>query len=176
MTKSDVAYTDFFPAVNKVLTSRGLLLACTDQEGKTNAMTIGWGAIGSIWGLPLWMVLVRPSRYTYGLIERAGDFTVNVPPEHLEKACAFCGSESGRDHDKMAELRLTTTAGRSVRSHVIDDCVINYECRVVHKNDVLPGELAQPIARAAYSSGDYHRVYYGQILAVYADPDAAAKL
>lgn len=176
MTKNDIAYPAYFEGVDKVLTSRGLLLACADKSGKPNAMTIGWGTIGSIWSMPMWIVLVRPSRYTYELIERAGDFTVNVPPAGLEKACVHCGTVSGRDHDKFAELKLTAEPGRQVSAPVIAECVINYECRVVHKNDLDPSTLDAQIAQQAYPAGDYHRVYFGQILAAYADCAAAEQL
>jgi flavin reductase (DIM6/NTAB) family NADH-FMN oxidoreductase RutF len=169
MAKTDIAYTEYFEQVTKVLTSRGLLLTCADQRGKPNAMTIGWGTIGSVWGMPLWLVLVRPSRYTYELIERAGDFTVNVPPQQLAQACSHCGSVSGRDQDKFKQMKLTAHPGRAVSSPVIAECPINYECRVVHKNDVVPAALAREIVSSAYPSGNYHRVYWGRIVAAYAD-------
>jgi len=176
MAKRDVAYTSYFDQVMKVLTQTGLLLASKDANGRPNAMTIGWGTIGSVWGKPLWIVLVRPSRYTYQCIEATGDFTVNVPPPSLTEVVAFCGSKSGRDYDKFAALSLTAVPGKSVNVPVIEQCVVNYECRVVHHNDVLPSELAGEIQNSAYKSGDYHRVYYGEILETYADEDALTKL
>jgi len=176
MPKTEIRYDEHFQKVMNALTGRGLLLACSDQDGKPNAMTIGWGSIGSVWGRPMWIVLVRPSRYTYGLIEQAGDFTVNVPGPDLEKACAHCGSVSGRDHDKFAEMGLTAVPGKQVRSPTIEQCIIAYECRVVHKNDIQPGELVQEIVTGAYPSGDFHRVYWGQIVAAYADLDRLSEL
>ena len=37
---------------------------------------------------------------------------------------------------------------------------------MVHKNDVLPPELASDIAPASYPQGDYHRLFYGEIMRV----------
>jgi flavin reductase (DIM6/NTAB) family NADH-FMN oxidoreductase RutF len=59
-------------------------------------------------------------------------------------------------------------AGKKVRSPIVDECLIHYECRVIHKNDVVPSELAPDIPPMFYSEGNYHRLFFGQILSAYA--------
>ncbi|MFC1713755.1 flavin reductase family protein [Candidatus Poribacteria bacterium] len=174
--KIEASYTDYLKETLDTVRNPGLLLVAADADGKPNAMTIGWGTVGIIWGKPIFIVLVRPSRYTYGLMEQSDDFTVNVPSAELRKAVAFCGSQSGRDYDKFAEMEMTAVPGRKVKSPIIDECVIHYECKIVHKNNVLKDELASEIVSSAYSSGDFHTIYYGEILSVYASPDAREKL
>lgn len=44
-------------------------------------------------------------------------------------------------------------------------------CRIVHKNDVLPAELASDIPPGYCSQADYHRVFYGEIMRVCATRD-----
>jgi len=176
MAKIEAKYTDYLQETIDVMGHGGILLAAQDTEGKPNAMTIGWGTIGIIWGKPIFIVLVRPSRYTYALIEDIDDFTVNVPPPGLKDEVLFCGTVSGRDHDKFAEKNLTALPGKRVKSPIIEECVIHYECKVVHKNDVIPDELAKEIRSGSYPSGDFHRLYFGEILAVYADDDALERL
>ena len=160
----DMAYTDHAAEVMDVMTERGLLLATWKGEGVANAMTIGWGMIGSIWSRMMWQVLVRPSRYTYELLEDHPLFSVNVLPKSLSSALALCGSRSGRDGDKLAEAGLTTSAGPATGAPVIDQSVISYECHVVHTNDFLPERMVPDIREGCYPSGDYHRVYWGQII------------
>ena len=138
MAKTKIHYAEHYEAVMKALTTQGLLLGSYDAAGKANAMTIGWGSMGSIWGIPLWIVLVRPSRYTYQCIEHTGCFSVNVPGDDLSAACAAGGSKSGRDVDKFAECGLTAEKGAFVLAPLVAEAVINYECQVVHRNDVLP--------------------------------------
>jgi flavin reductase (DIM6/NTAB) family NADH-FMN oxidoreductase RutF len=162
--------------VQDILTGRGLLLTAYDPAGRANAMTIGWGSIGSVWGMPMWTVLVRPSRYTYKCIETAGSFAVCVPPADLKKACVVCGSRSGRDLDKLADLGLSVKRGDVLNVPVLTDCPIVYECRVVHANDVDPSRLAEGIGKTFYKDPDYHRVYWGRIEAVHCTADAAARL
>ncbi len=176
MKRHKIDFTDFYAQTIKAMTSHGLLLGSYDSARKPNIMTIGWGTIGNIWGMPIWTVLVRPSRHTYFNIEHTGCFTVNVPGENLGLACAICGTKSGKEIDKFAECELTAEKASNVWAPVVAECPIVYECQVVHRSDVMPERLADEILSGAYVDGDYHRVYFGKILAVYANDNAAEVL
>jgi len=176
MARKKMAFTDHYGDVVRVLASRGLLLGAYDAAGRANLMTIGWGALGEVWGKPLWVVLVRPSRYTYKCIEAGGGFTVNVPSAALEDACRVCGSQSGRTVDKFVACRLTAERALAVQAPTVAECPIVYECKVVHSNDVLSDRLAREILNGAYPGGDFHRVYWGEILEARAEPNAAKLL
>jgi flavin reductase (DIM6/NTAB) family NADH-FMN oxidoreductase RutF len=154
----------------------GLLLVTLGADGKPNVMTIGWGTIGAIWARPMFIVLVRPSRHSYTLIEQVSDFTVNVLPKELAAAARLCGGVSGRGHDKFKEAHLTPVPSREVRAPVIKECVVHYECRIVNRTDFPPDNLAQSMRESFYRQGDFHRVYFGEIVACYADEDATERL
>ena len=126
MCKQDVEHTRYLPETLRALSDGGLLLVAADQAGKPNAMAIGWATFGVMWGKPVCMVMVRPSRYTYQLMAASDSFTVNVPPNDLSDIVSFCGSVSGREHDKFKEKGLTAVPGRQVQAPVIDECVILY--------------------------------------------------
>ncbi|MGD2108091.1 MAG: flavin reductase family protein [Phycisphaerae bacterium] len=151
---------------NQRMSHEGILIASLDPSGKVNPMTIGWGVFGTIWGRPMFNVLVRPSRYTYECVEHTGDFTVNVQPADRGDMVDICGTVSGRDRGKMFELGLTPLPSRSIKSPGIADCPLVFECKVVHKNDLLPSEVPSDLKAKFYPDGDFHRVYFGQILAV----------
>jgi flavin reductase (DIM6/NTAB) family NADH-FMN oxidoreductase RutF len=176
MDRKKMDFTDHYDKVVKTMAGRGLLLGSYDSRGKSNLMTIGWGSLGHIWGIPVWIVLVRPSRYTYRCIEHTGCFTVNVPGEDLSYAAAVCGSKSGRNVDKFAECKLTHKKAANVLAPIVDECPIVYECQVVHRNDVIPERLADEILSGAYVDGDFHRVFFGKILAASAAPNAGELL
>ena len=176
MAKRKIAFAEHHEAVMRALTSSGLLLGSYDAAGKANVMTIGWGSIGSIWGVRVWVVLVRPSRYTYRCIEHNGCFTVNVPTQSMGMVCAACGAKSGRDVDKFVECGLTAERATTVLAPVVAECPLVYECQVVHSNDVLPAKLADEIMSGAYMDGDFHRIYFGKILAARAEANAAELL
>jgi flavin reductase (DIM6/NTAB) family NADH-FMN oxidoreductase RutF len=48
---------------------------------------------------------------------------------------------------------------------MIKECLLHFECRVVNKNDLIPSELKTSIIPALYPKGDFHRIYFGEILA-----------
>lgn len=172
MAKERIELTAYYDRVVQTLTHQGLLLGSYDSSGRANVMTIGWGALGRVWAVPAWVVLVRPSRYTWQCIEHSGCFSVNVPTSAMHLACATCGSVSGRDTDKFALCELTAERGQTVLAPTIAQCPIVYECQVVHSNDVLPDKLAGEILSGAYMDGDYHRVYFGKVLSARAEADA----
>ena len=167
-----VSYKTYLQKTLSLLADPGLLLVTAGADAKPNAMAIGWGTIGRVWSKPIFAVMVRPSRYTYKLLEESGSFTVCVPPKGLYGAVDFCGTHSGRDKDKFRECNLTGLASEHVSAPGIAGCPVVYECRVVATNDVAPENLTAEIRSSAYPEGDFHRVYYGEILAVRALPDA----
>ena len=148
-------------------------MSSLNEEGKPNAMTIGWAAFGVFWGRPVAVVMVRPSRYTYGCIEATGDFAINVPYAHMAEEVKFCGTKSGRDVDKFHECGFTALRADEVASPGISQCALIYYCRVLHKNDLLSTELDRDVAKTCYPTGDYHRFYHGEIQVVLADEDLA---
>ena len=116
------------------------------------------------------MVMVRPTRYTFTLIEESGAFTVNVPAPSMEDVLDFCGHNSGRDVDKVRALGLAFSPAKTIDSISLDGCPLTYECRVVGKYDISPDMLAKGVILNHYKGGtqegNYHRVYLGEILNV----------
>ena len=165
MAKKTADYRDHVDETVKAFSEERVLLVSCGKEGPPNVMAIGWGTAGIIWRRPIFVVLVRPSRYTYKLIEETGEFTVNIVPPALKEAFQYCGAVSGRDHDKFKERQLTAMPSKKVKTPIIKECILHFECRVVHKNDVIPSELEKSIIDTLYSKGDFHRVYFGEIVA-----------
>ena len=171
MGKVDVGFSDYLKETNEVMGRDGILLVSRAPDGKPNAMTIGWGTAGIIWGRPVFVVLVRPSRYTYACLEKTPEFTINVQTPDMAKVAEFCGTESGRGVDKFAKLGLTALPSAHVAPALIGECAIHYECQVVHRNDVQPDELARQIITGCYPQKDFHRIYFGEILRTCIDPE-----
>lgn len=169
--KAEVGITDAAPRILERLRSPGLLLASCSVDGRPNVMTIGWGFIGVLWSRPVFAVWVRPSRYTHGLIKETREFTINVPRAGMERAVEYCGRVSGRDHDKFREAGLTPQRSVHVKPPVIRECSIHLECRVIYEQEVAKAGVRPEVASRWYPSGNFHTVFYGEILAAYADED-----
>ena len=168
MERKPVAFNYNLTEMTTLLNDPGFLLVSTNKNGVSNVMTISWGMIGIIWGRPIFQVLVRPSRYTYQFIEDSKVFTVNVPPPEYKRIVALCGSRSGRDIDKFKEYQIAVSPAHTVPSVTIDACPVVWECRVVHYNDVIPGQLDSAVEADCYGGTNYHRIYFGEIKGTYA--------
>ena len=131
-----------------------------------NTMTIGWATIGFAWKKPIMMVMVRNSRHTFSLIEKAADFTVSVPAGDMKREIAFCGTKSGRDVDKFKQCKLKTAPSRQVVSPIILVPGTHFECRIVYKNAIDPARLTREYD-PLYPEKDYHTLYFGEIQACY---------
>ena len=146
---------------------RGAFLTVKEGE-RLNTMTIGWGNIGYIWQRPIITVMVRYSRYTHSLIERAPDFSVSLPATgEMRKALAIAGSVSGRDVDKFKAAGVTPQPARTIQSPVIKGCSLFFECKTVFRQAMDAKLLDETIRSNSYSSFDFHVMYYGQITACY---------
>jgi len=66
----------------------------------------------------------------------------------------------------MADNELTALPSRHIRSAGIAQANIVFECQVVHYNDVQQPTFPQEIVSDYYADGDFHRVYFGQIVGV----------
>jgi flavin reductase (DIM6/NTAB) family NADH-FMN oxidoreductase RutF len=138
-------------------------------KGSFNAMTIGWGSIGVMWGIPFIQVVVRPIRHTYKFMERYDEFTVCAFPEKFAGALEILGSKSGRDGDKITEAGLTATSSTKVAAPCFKEAELVLECRKIYWDDMRDKQFLKVQIEEKYPQKDYHRIYYGEILAVMGD-------
>ncbi len=150
------------------------VLVTTKADGQVNTMTISWGTLGIQWGKPIFTVFVRQSRHTKTLLDKNGAFTINVPYGPCDKnILGFCGTKSGRDVDKFAQLHLTQEPGETVDVPGICELALTLECKVIYKQEQDPGAINEENTEKYYPKnpqfpqGDYHTAYYGQILDAY---------
>lgn len=162
----EIKYNEYAQEVLEALT-KGAFLSVTD-EGMDNTMTIGWGSVGYIWRKPVFMVMVRYSRHTYGMLDRAEEFTVSIPfGDKLKKELAFCGTKSGRDVNKFESCGIKPLRANTVNAPLIPGCHIHYECRVVYKQVLDPKALVSNMSDQFYKDDDVHVLFYGEIIGTY---------
>ncbi len=132
---------------------------------RLNVMTIGWGTLGFVWSRSVMVVPVRNTRYTYGLIQHAPDFTVSVPfPGQFKPEIALCGTQSGRNVDKIAKCGFQTRDAEQVNTPVLDIPGIHLECRTLLRTPIDPNLMNAELG-SLYAEEDYHTFYYGEIVA-----------
>ncbi|MBN2048266.1 MAG: flavin reductase [Anaerolineaceae bacterium] len=144
-----------------------LLLTSGDfQTGNYNAMTVGWGSFGVMWGKPFAQVVVRPTRYTFEFMNDYDSFTLTAFPKEFRKALGLLGSKSGRDGDKITESGLTPAASKLVTAPGFVEAELWVECRKTYWQDMDPAHFLNPETNTMYDGTDYHRIYFGEIVQV----------
>lgn len=156
---------------------KGILLTTKAGE-KVNTMTIGWGTIGVEWGKPIFVAYVRVGRHTRQMLDESGEFTVNIPYGEVDsKILGFCGTKSGRDTDKIADLGLELVDSDVVSAPGIRELPLTLECKVLCRAMQNIPMLPDAILERYYPKGvdssnpgsneDFHIAYYGEIVNAY---------
>ena len=147
---------------------KGVFLTTKNGE-KVNTMAIGWGHIGRIWELPVFIAYVRECRYTRELLDTNPEFTVNGPVNGVDRrTLAICGGKSGRDTDKIAEAGLTLVEPEVISVPAIKEFPLTLECRVLYREPEDASRLPEDIRKKFYSiETESHIAYYGRIMAAY---------
>lgn len=156
--------------------SQHLLLTSGDfARGSFNTMTVGWGSLGIMWGMPFAQVVVRPVRYTYEFMERYDTFTLCAFPKEYAEALELLGSRSGRDGNKIGEAGLHPIASTAVAAPSFAEAELTLECRKVYWDDMRKAHFLDADIERKYPGKDYHRIYYGAVVAVLGEERYRAK-
>lgn len=152
---------------------KGILIT-TKADGKVNTMTLGWGSLGVEWKKPIFTAYVRESRYTRELLDKNGEFTVNIPFGTCDRQIlGICGTRSGRDMDKIGELGLTLEEPEVICVPAIRELPLTLECRVIYRQLQDPAAISPEDTEKYYPKspefpqGDYHIAFCGEIVAAY---------
>ena len=105
-----------------------VMVSCGSME-ESNIITIAWtGTINS--NPPMTYISVQPKRCSHDVIEKSGEFVINLVSVRLAKAMDFCGVRSGRDTDKFEATGLTREKADTVSAPMIAESPVNIECKV----------------------------------------------
>ena len=172
-------YIDVFDYAKEILQAipKGVLLT-TKAHGKVNTMAIGWGTLGIEWRKPIFIAFVRENRFTRFQLDENGEFTVNIPFKPFDKKIlGYCGTHSGKDTDKIADLNLTLEEGEKISVPAIAELPLTLECKVIYKQKQDMKALSKELRKIHYpqdvdssfsgSNKDSHIAYYGEIVSAY---------
>lgn len=106
-----------------------VMVSCGEKPEEYNILTVSWtGTLCS--DPPMCYISVRPSRFSYEIIKRTGEFVINLTTEELAKATDWCGCRSGNKHNKWKEMHLTPAPAKVVKAPIIAESPVNIECKV----------------------------------------------
>ncbi len=127
----------------RVLHPRPVYLIVSGGEGKYNVMAASWVTPLSEEPSRLGLAIDRES-YTYELIHKYREFTVNVVDPSLVNKVWYAGTRSGRREDKIKSLELKLYPSSKISVPGLLEALAFIECRVV--DEVHVGEVALFIA------------------------------
>ena len=140
------------------------LLAAGNKE-KSNAMTIGWGGIGTLWGRTALTVYVAERRYTKEFMDREEYFTVMAFDVADSKVLNYMGTKSGRDGDKAAALGLHTAYTANGTPYYTEATMV-IECRTMYAAPFEAKYFKSEVPQRMYSNfpAGVHTMYIGEVV------------
>ena len=149
---------------NMIYPVPAVLVSMRGPDGRDNLVTVAW--TGTVCTNPaMAYISLRPSRFSYGLIQESGEFAINLTTEQLAFATDFCGVRSGREVDKAAETGLKPVMDGE---HIyFEQAKLVFLCKKIYRDTIRPEGFLADYISDSYPEKDYHDIYMGEILKAY---------
>lgn len=146
--------------------SKEWMLVTSGTKEHFNTMTASWGGIGFLWNKPVAFIFIRPERYTYEFIENNEFLTLSFLGEENKEVHKVCGSQSGRNTDKVKAtgLKPVFTENGAV---TFGQARLTLECRKLYADMVKPENfIDKSITGKWYGGGHggFHKMYVVEIV------------
>ncbi|MBR4199860.1 MAG: flavin reductase family protein [Oscillospiraceae bacterium] len=130
-----------------------VLVTCGTAE-QANIFTVGWTGICCTHP-PMTYISVRPTRFSYEIIRKSGEFVINLPTTALVKAVDFCGVRSGRNTDKITACGLHLLPSEHGDVPLLAESPVSLYCRVTEikplgTHDMFLAEIIGTAADSRY--------------------------
>lgn len=155
---------------------RDAQLLCAGNKTKENAMTIGWGGIGTLWGRTALTVYVAEKRHTKKFMDESEYFTVMSFDKSTGNVLEYMGSHSGRDGDKAAALGLHTAYTANGTPYYKEATMV-IECRIMYAAPFEKGNFKSDVPKRMYSNfpPGVHTEYIGEVVGAWTKGNAYAE-
>ncbi|MBQ2196560.1 MAG: flavin reductase [Prevotella sp.] len=143
---------------------RDAQLLCAGNKEKSNAMTIGWGGIGTFWQRPALTVYVAEQRYTKKFMDDSEYFTVMSFDVKDSKVLNYMGTKSGRDGDKAQALGLHTAYTANGTPYYTEATMV-IECKIMFAAPLDPQHFKSDVPKKVYGNpASVHSMYIGEVV------------
>ncbi len=110
-------------------------VSCGEEGQRPNIITVAWA--GTVCSDPVMVsISVRKERYSHDIIQRTGEFVINLVTEDLTYATDYCGVRSGRDVDKFEKMHLTPLKIEGVSAPAIAESPLSLACKVTEVKEL----------------------------------------
>jgi flavin reductase (DIM6/NTAB) family NADH-FMN oxidoreductase RutF len=162
----EIPYTELQLNPVKKFADEWALLVTGKEGDKVNAMTISWGAIGSLWGhstgMPVVTIYVRPQRFSKILLDEEEYFTLCFFDGGHKKELAYLGSHSGRNEEKISKVGFTSQSTQDY-SYIKESKMV-LVCRKLYRQTMKEEcFLDKSVVTDMYPKKDFHDLYIAKI-------------
>ena len=105
-----------------------VMVSCGTME-ESNIITVAWTGIINT-DPAMCYISVRPTRHSYEMIKKTGEFVINLTTKDLAYATDWCGVKTGAKVDKFKEMKLTKEKANFVSCPMIKESPVSVECKV----------------------------------------------
>ena len=105
-----------------------VMVSCGTME-ESNIITVAWTGIINT-DPAMCYISVRPTRHSYEMIKKTGEFVINLTTKNLAYATDWCGVKTGAKVDKFKEMKLTKEKANFVNCPMIKESPVSVECKV----------------------------------------------
>ena len=148
----------------KAISKDWMLITAGNTDG-LNTMTASWGSVGQLWGKNVATCYIRPTRYTLGFMEENNYYTLSFYSEEYRKQLNICGTQSGRDIDKVKATGFTPVYA-GCGAPYFEEARLVLVCRKLYTDEFKPENFNIKSFDNWYPDKDYHKVFIGEILEV----------
>ncbi len=82
---------------------------------------------------PVFAITTGPWNYSFAALQKYRECVIAIPTVDLLDKAVGIGMCSGTDTDKFSTFGLTPMAAKHVRPPLIKECLVNIECKVIHR-------------------------------------------
>ena len=127
------------------------LLTAKKEDGKTNLMAVSWWTFLSNHP-PMLGVCLSKKGLSGSLIEKNGEFALNLVGPACRESAFRCGTCSGRTVDKAEEFRIPLEEAQAIGAQVVSESRAVFECRLFSSAEA--GDHTFYIAEIIAAQGD----------------------
>lgn len=166
MNLKSIEAKDFKENIFKILDEDWLLVSA-QKNGRVNPMTIAWGQMGMLWNKPVFIVAIRPERFTDSYLKDSDNFSISGFNEEYKEVLTYCGKNSGRDKDKIRETGLSLKYKDSFPYY--EEAKFTILCKKIalmelKEENILEDALVEKwYSKNSSHGGGYHNIYIGEI-------------
>lgn len=134
-----------------------VLVSCGTME-EANLITIAWnGIVNSI--PPMTYISVRPERFSHSILEKTGEFVINLVSADRVKLLDYCGVATGAKENKFEKAGFTPVAIEGAACPAVAECPIHFVCKIRQKiplgsHDMYLSEITGVFADEEYMDGE----------------------